>query len=154
MASSLIKVDQSKVKTIVHFSSKQKQAQTVPSLQVLTLSPTTTDRHLFYFDVFAQRNNFVANTVSYDFDIKTLLGTEAGQYLVHAVSALGALQSSRLNSATSQDDSRAAMKAYASSVATLRDAMAHSSPPSRLHVLWTTLLLGLFEVHIFATCNR
>lgn len=110
------------------------------------LSSTSIECHLFYFDIFAQRNNFVANSVSFDRDVKTLLGTEPGGYLVHAVSALGALQSSRLCLANAADDSQAAMRAYSSSVIALRESMAHSSPPPRLHVLWTTLLLGLFEV--------
>lgn len=145
-ANSLIKLDQSKVKTVVSFSNKQKSSATVPTPQVLIPSPTAFNRHIYYFDIFAQRNNFVANTVSYDFDVKVLLGTEPGHYLVHAVTALGALQSSRLSITTSPDDSQAAIKAYSSSVAALRETMAQTSSPSHLHVLWTTLLLGLFEV--------
>lgn len=134
------------MKTIVSFSNRKQTQSSAPTPQVLVPSLSTLSRYLYYFDIFVQRNNFVASTASYDLDVKSLLGTEPGCYLVHAVTALGALQSSRLSLATSHDDSRTAIKAYSSSVVALREAMAQLTAPSRLHVLWTTLLLGVFEV--------
>ncbi|KAK0385723.1 hypothetical protein NLU13_6900 [Sarocladium strictum] len=142
----LIKLDESKMKTIVSFSNRKQTQSSAPTPQVLVPSLSTLSRYLYYFDIFVQRNNFVASTASYDLDVKSLLGTEPGCYLVHAVTALGALQSSRLSLATSHDDSRTAIKAYSSSVVALREAMAQLTAPSRLHVLWTTLLLGVFEL--------
>ena len=103
-------------------------------------------RHLYYFDVFVQRNTFVASTAPYDTDIKRLLGTESSSYLASAVTALGALQSSKLNPSTRKEDTYAALQAYSSSLIALQEIMARSKSPSRLHVLWTTFFLGLFEV--------
>ncbi|KAB5582959.1 C6 finger domain protein [Coniochaeta sp. 2T2.1] len=101
---------------------------------------------MYYFDVFVKRNTFVASTATYNTDIKKLLGTESGSYLTHAVTALGALQSSKLNPSTRNEDSCAALQAYSSSLIALQETMTHSNSPSRLHVLWTTLFLGLFEL--------
>jgi hypothetical protein len=106
------------------------------------------DRHLYYFHLFVQRNTFVASTASYDTDIQKLLGTESGSYLTHAVTALGALQSSKLNPSTRKEDSYTALQAYSSSLIALQEAMVQSNSPSRLNVLWTTLFLGLFEVSV------
>ncbi|KAB5566309.1 fungal-specific transcription factor domain-containing protein [Coniochaeta sp. 2T2.1] len=143
---SIINLDQARVRTSTNFQVTRGVLTTKHSSPSPPLRCPILYRQLYYFDVFVQRNTFVASTASYDTDIKKLLGTESGSYLTHAVTALGALQSSKLNSSTRKEDSYTALQAYSSSVIALQETMTHSNSPSRLHVLWTTLFLGLFEL--------
>ncbi|KAG9254537.1 uncharacterized protein F5Z01DRAFT_687352 [Emericellopsis atlantica] len=146
-----IQVDQAKVQTVSSFSTKRrspwtpKRERLTSPLPMLPLS-SNTSRHLYYFQVFVERNTFVAGSASYGTDVAILLGTESGHFLVNAVMALGALEASRLHGPTRKMDSVAALQAYSSSLASLRQTMAHSPSPSRIHVLWATLFLGLFEL--------
>ncbi|KAI1867942.1 hypothetical protein JX265_003996 [Neoarthrinium moseri] len=115
-------------------------------------SSEPTYRYLHYFDLFVRKNTFNTWYPSYDTDIRKLLGTEPESPLVQAVLAVGALESSK-SSATSpidvsyhRSDSRYALMSYSGSMAALRDAINLPGVPSRIQVLWTTLLLGLFEL--------
>jgi hypothetical protein len=151
----IITLDQGKHKTSASFNCRQKvpiprrQELLPPRPRGALVSSADTARHLYYFDVFVQRNTFNTGTVDYSVDVKQLLGTEPGNFLTNAVVAVGALQSYMLSPkgpASRQQDSYAALQAYAASLVSLRDTMAQSFRPSPLHITWTTMFLGLFEV--------
>ena len=151
----IITLDHAKHKTSASFHhrqripiSRQQGLLSTRPRSALVVSADTA-RHLYYFDVFVQRNTFNTGTVDYSLDIKRLLGTEPGNFLVNAVTAVGALQCYMLSPnelSTRQRDNCAALQAYAASLVSLRDTMAQSHRPSPLHVIWTTMFLGLFEV--------
>ena len=111
-----------------------------------------TCRYLHYFDLFIQRNTFNTRHPAYDVEIRKCLGTETENHLVQAVLAIGALEASKSNSMRPNEapdhrsDIYSSLMSYSSSITALRGVMESSSDPSRVQVLWTTLLLGLFEV--------
>ncbi|KAK6836389.1 hypothetical protein PG987_006884 [Apiospora arundinis] len=95
--------DGAKHKTLESFSSKNRDVKRLQHDQLImqsrfgpVLSSGPTDRYLYYFEAFVQRNVFVPNMSSYNIDIQTLFGTTSGQFLRQAVVSLGALQASRL----------------------------------------------------------
>ena len=118
-------------------------------------SSEATYRHLYYFDLFIKKNTFNAKLPSYDSEIRKCLGSETENHLLQAMLAVGALEASKSDMATPvgssdhRSDMYSSLVSYSSSITALRDAMVDSSAPSRIQVLWTTLLLGLFEVSCF-----
>lgn len=108
--------------------------------------------HLYFFDVFVLRNNFTGKGPSFGDDVKQLAGLHSGTHLMNAMLSLGALQAVKLNQssgASQRINISTALQYYALSISGLRDALAataHLQAESRHTVLWTTLLLGLFEV--------
>lgn len=118
-----------------------------PALLGAAPSSDPTPRHLYFFRTFLQHNHLLAGRGgSCEDDVQALVPTDLSRFLLNAVTALGALQSSRVNPPTHRQDHSFAIQAYSASLAGLRVAMSSCDLPSRLHVLWTTLFLGLFEV--------
>ncbi|KAK7993794.1 hypothetical protein PG989_007175 [Apiospora arundinis] len=151
-----IRLEQAKHKTLESFSSKNRDVKRLQHDQLImqsrfgpVLSSGPTDRYLYYFEAFVQRNVFVPNMSSYNIDIRTLFGTTSGQFLRQAVVSLGALQASRVSAdsrSSRKEDEYAALEAYSTSLLELRETMASCASPPRLLVLWTTLFLGIFEL--------
>lgn len=103
--------------------------------------------YFYYFDVFLGRNRFTRH----DFckDVRALAC--GGSYLMDAILALGAMETIKKQASDAPPRSQSrqfALKSYSNSVSGLRHAINDQSvtPSSRNTVLWTTLLLGLFEV--------
>ncbi len=111
-----------------------------------------TCRYLYYFDLFIRKNTFNTGYPTYDTEIRKALGTDNENHLVQAVLAVGALEASKSNAmrpaeaSIHRSDIHHGLMSYSSSVTALRDVMKYAGVPSRIQVLWTTLLLGLFEV--------
>ena len=118
-------------------------------------SPEATYRHLYYFNLFILKNTFNPKHPSYDSEIREYLGRDTENHLLQAVLAIGALEASKSNTTGSagtsdhRSDMYSSLVSYSTSITALRDSMSCSSAPSRIQVLWTTLLLGLFEVSRF-----
>jgi hypothetical protein len=112
------------------------------------------DPALFYFyhyDTFLRKNMFTGLETSQE-EVKVLMKlADSETYLRDAVLSLGAMQALRLGHDTTTK-SRAihhfALRSYTRAVAGLRRALDDgiNDVRSRATVLWTTLLLGLFEV--------
>ncbi|KAK8062835.1 hypothetical protein PG997_014932, partial [Apiospora hydei] len=149
-------LDQGKHKTQASFPNKPNgtvvrrgQCSSVQPQLSASLSRDPTACYFYYFEIFVQRNIFTPNVALYNRDIQRLLGTGSGQFLHHAVLALGALQSSRIGAesrANRKEYEYAALEAYSTSLTALRDTMANCPSPPRLMVFWTTLFLGIFEL--------
>lgn len=107
--------------------------------------------YFYYFDVFLQRNSFGQHGV-FAVDTKDMArSVDAGGYLKDAILSLGAMAAARMkpgDGPTQVENSRFALTSYTSAVAGLRRALERQTNKSqlRLNVLWTTLILGLFEV--------
>ncbi|KAH7165323.1 hypothetical protein EDB81DRAFT_942388 [Dactylonectria macrodidyma] len=107
--------------------------------------------YFYYFDIFLRKNSFSCQGKS-SVDIKELMQrSTCGGYLKDAVLSLGAMEAVKLRSHDGpphQETYRFALNSYMRSVAGLRDALEYHShePQLRHNVLWTTLLLGLFEL--------
>ncbi|CEI38410.1 hypothetical protein FVEN_g12117 [Fusarium venenatum] len=126
--------------------------QSGPSSQLgLSLS----NDHIYYlsnyFNTFFQRNIVNPKTTGF-IDVVSLMKDEvSGGFLHHAVLSIGAMQAVKLNSSEGIDPSKAyglAVGHYSRSVRGLRQALDqfHRRPSSLHCVLWTTHLLGLFEL--------
>ncbi|POR33827.1 Uncharacterized protein TPAR_05976, partial [Tolypocladium paradoxum] len=123
-------------------------------------------RHVYFFDVFVRRNSFTGRARTCGDEVKALaeLHSQQGSHLYHAMLALGALYALHLN-ASDGPGSRsrgllAALGYYAKAVSDLRLALdaqgradwgQRQQEPQRTCILWTTLLLGLFELMKDAT---
>lgn len=152
----MITLDHGKHKTSTHYGNSTLSTVEVSGNRSprLMQSPSleATYRHLHYFGLFIRKNTFNTQYPSYDAEIREVLGTETENHLVQAVLAVGALEASRSNAtrsaeaSTHRSDLYHGLTSYSSSINALRDAMKCSGDPSRIQVLWTTLLLGLFEV--------
>lgn len=108
---------------------------------------------LYYFDVFAQRNNFTGKQHLFADEVKQLSGLHSHSYLMDAMLSIGAIQAVKLNASNVPSRNEClttALEHYSKSIIGLRDSI--NSPRKRDDdsrqnaVLWTTLLLGLFEV--------
>ncbi|KPM44919.1 hypothetical protein AK830_g1635 [Neonectria ditissima] len=145
-----ILVDKGKQKTVASFVTT---LQTRPTGLQLTKTPRSdpTLFYFYYFDVFLRKNNFSCQGKS-SVDIQELMQrSTSGGYLKNAVLSLGAMEAVKLRSAdgpSQHQNYQFALNSYMNSVGGLRDALEHHTqrPHLRLNVLWTTLLLGLFEL--------
>jgi hypothetical protein len=122
----------------------------VPDTRVI--KPLNADPTVFYFsnyDLFFQKNKFTG-LESPRKDVTDLMkrGDPEG-YLRDAMLCLGAMQALKLSEAsTAKRIHRFALESYAKSISGLRHALIDmvDDVQSRASILWTTLLLGLFEV--------
>ncbi|KAK3897059.1 hypothetical protein C8A05DRAFT_20098 [Staphylotrichum tortipilum] len=101
------------------------------------------------YDVFLQKNKFTG-LASPRNDIADLVKRgDPESYLRDAVLCLGAMQASTLAAASrSNRIRRFGLESYAKSISGLRHALVNmvDDEESRARILWTTLLLGLFEL--------
>ncbi|KAH6652938.1 hypothetical protein BKA67DRAFT_568030 [Truncatella angustata] len=151
-----ITLDLGQHKTSMHYSnSVTNNAQVAYNhLPPLTQSPSSdsTHRYIHYFGLFVQKNTFNPQCLSYDASIKSLLGTRGACPLVQAVLAIGALEASKVEVNRPKEfsnytsDVQFSLNSYSRAIITLRDYIDSLETPSRIQVLWTTLLLGLFEL--------
>jgi hypothetical protein len=122
----------------------------VPDTRVI--KPLNADPTVFYFshyDLFLQKNKFTGLEPPRK-DITDLMkrGDPEG-YLRDAMLCLGAMQALKLSQASmSKWVHQFALESYAKSISGLRRALVDmvDDVQSRARILWTTLLLGLFEV--------
>jgi hypothetical protein len=120
----------------------------------LSINPSNDQTYYLshYFNTFLQRNTVNPETKVFT-DVASLMKDEvSGGFLHHAVLSIGAMQAVKLNSSEGINSSQAyrlAVSHYSKSVEGLRKALArfHLRPSSLYCVLWTTHLLGLFEVN-------
>ncbi|KAH6983432.1 hypothetical protein BKA56DRAFT_482874 [Ilyonectria sp. MPI-CAGE-AT-0026] len=151
-ANAPILIDRGKQKTIASYVAPAKTRVVVHRMQMNT-SPRADPAlfYLYYFDVFLRKNSFSCQG-KFSVDVKELMQrSTCGGYLKDAVLALGAMEAVKLQSADGPSQAetyRFALSSYMNSVAGLRDALERHShePQLRLNVLWSTLLLGLFEL--------
>lgn len=114
--------------------------------------PLNADPTLFYFsnyDLFLEKNKFTG-LESPRKEVTDLMkcGDPEG-YLRDAMLCLGAMQALKLSEASmAKRIHRFALESYAKSISGLRHALSGmvDDAQSRARILWTTLLLGLFEV--------
>ncbi|KAF4462351.1 hypothetical protein FALBO_10839 [Fusarium albosuccineum] len=119
----------------------------------LTVSPRSDNSFYFfrYFDTFLSENQFTKwNTFSADV-LDLMQHPASGPYLRDAVLSLGAMQATKLGSPegiTPNQSYKLAVHHYSQSVVGLRCALNQFSkqPGLRHSILWTTHLLGLFEL--------
>ncbi|KAI9172824.1 fungal-specific transcription factor domain-containing protein [Paramyrothecium foliicola] len=119
------------------------------------LASSTAARYLFYFNLFAQNNVFITGTTGFAVEIQKLIGTGRNNFFVNAILAVGARQSCICNSSDPiqrKQDTLAALQAYSASLLDLQDVMGQKVKPPLLHVLWTTMILGLFECSKLRLC--
>ncbi|KAI8715964.1 Zn(2)-C6 fungal-type domain-containing protein [Fusarium sp. LHS14.1] len=122
-----------------------------PPKLVITPRADKTSYFFRYFDTFLLRNKFTQKNM-YPTDIVELIQrSSSGEYLRDAVLSVGAMQATKSRSAESidsQESYRFAVSHYSKSVAGLRSALNQfaSLPNLRHSILWTTHLLGLFEL--------
>ncbi|KAF7547428.1 hypothetical protein G7Z17_g7747 [Cylindrodendrum hubeiense] len=151
-ANAPILIDRGKQKTIASYVPPAKTRVVVHRVQMNT-SPRADPAlfYFYYFDVFLRKNSFSCQG-KFTVDVKELMQrSTCGGYLRDAVLSLGAMEAVKLQSAdgpSQHETYRFALSSYMNSVAGLRDALERHShePQLRLNVLWTTLLLGLFEL--------
>jgi hypothetical protein len=108
---------------------------------------------LLYWDRFLQKNAFSQQGIL-SFDIKQMVqSSSSGIFLRQSVLALGALTATKLNPHHRLANYRLALTFYNEAVIGLRNAIEYQtqSPEPQLAVLWTTMLLGLFEVSFSST---
>lgn len=114
-------------------------------------------RHVYFFDVFVRRNSFTGGARTCGDEVKALAGlhSQQGSHLYHAMLALGALYAVQLQAADGPGSRGggllAALGYYSKAVSDLRLALdaqggRRQEEQRRTCILWTTLLLGLFEV--------
>ncbi|KAH7259534.1 uncharacterized protein BKA55DRAFT_562715 [Fusarium redolens] len=109
-----------------------------------------------YFDTFSRRNNCNPKTDIFT-DVISLMKDQAlGTFLHDAVLSLGAMQAVKLNASEGIESSKTynlAVHHYSKSVFGLRQALEKfdQEPSARHRILWTTHLLGLFELMTDAT---
>ncbi|KAI6269341.1 hypothetical protein MCOR28_007782 [Pyricularia oryzae] len=125
----------------------------------LVAKPLGADQTTFYlscFDAFLQKNKFTG-LVSPREDIAELVKRgDPESHLRDAVLCLGAMQALTLPAASRSKEIRQfALQSYAKSISRLRDALANTvdDAESRVGILWSTLLLGLFELMNDSTGN-
>jgi hypothetical protein len=118
-------------------------------------APAVSDPTLLYFsyyDAFFERNKFTGLTRVVD-DVKQLVKWgDPDRYLRDAMLSLGAMQASKLCSDPKSKTAyyQSALRLYTGAIVELRQALCEfnglKDTHSRAGILWTTLLLGLFEV--------
>ncbi|CCF47799.1 hypothetical protein CH063_04285 [Colletotrichum higginsianum] len=142
----VIRLDRGKIHTVKDFRA------TKPSRPHAPL-PDKMSCYLFHFDMFMRRNSFTGREPGFLSDVQSLVKGSAGgrqivpcQYLLNAMLALGAMQAVPHSAPGSQTSLRFAMESYLQSLADLRLAVSAFSSTQRDSILWTTFLLGLFEL--------
>ncbi|RSM07307.1 hypothetical protein CDV31_008672 [Fusarium ambrosium] len=104
-----------------------------------------------YFDTFLLRNKFTQRNIFPTDIVELIQRSSSGEYLRDAVLSLGAIQATKTRLAEGIDSNesyRFAVNHYSKSVAGLRTALDQFAnlPNLRHSILWTTHLLGLFEL--------
>jgi|SRR5690242_7607315 len=104
------------------------------------------ETHLtYFFTSFLSQNAFMSVSEQFQTSLCSLLYSSAG--LRDAISAISALHIAQITGATpAEGDDPAALRAYARSVQCMQAKIASVSIVRDPSVLWTTLLLGVFEV--------
>lgn len=158
-SSNIILVERGEQKTPATFKSyirtREKQSPSSTGSSIVSSPSALTDNalsFLYYFDVFAKRNNFTGKEHLFSDEMKRLSGFHSSSYLMDAMLSIGAIQAIKLKApdAPSRNEClTTALEHYSKSIIGLRDSI--NSPRKRDDsrqntVLWTTLLLGLFEV--------
>ena len=124
------------------------------------IKPLNSDQTVFYFsnfDLFLQKNRFTGLEFPRK-DVADLMksGDPEG-YLRDAMLCLGAMQALKLSEASMPKQAHLfAFTSYSKSISGLRRALVGmvDDPQSRASILWTTLLLGLFEVSVPFLCRK
>ncbi|KAL7796775.1 fungal-specific transcription factor domain-containing protein [Trichoderma ceciliae] len=157
--SHIILVERGKQKTLATFKSpdrtRRKQSPSTSESSIVSSPSRLTDNNLlflYYFDVFAGRNNFTGKQRSFVDDVKQLSGLHSSSYLMDAMLSIGAIQAVKLKASSVPPRSEClatALEYYSKSIIGLRDSI--NSPRKgddglQNTVLWTTLFLGLFEL--------
>ncbi|KAH8124900.1 hypothetical protein ACSS6W_005142 [Trichoderma asperelloides] len=158
-SSNIILVERGEQKTPATFKSyirtRQKQSPSSSGSSTVSSPSRLTDNalsFLYYFDVFAKRNNFTGKEHLFSDEMKQLSGLHSSSYLMDAMLSIGAIQAVKLNASDVPSRNECltiALEHYSKSIIGLRDSI--NSPRKRDEsrqntVLWTTLLLGLFEL--------
>ncbi len=144
----LILVDRGKHSTIGTYIVDEQSL--VPDTRVIkSLNADPTVFYFSHFELFLQKNKF-AGLEPPRKDVTNLMkhGDPEG-YLRDAMLCLGAMQALKLSEASlSKRIHQFALESYAKSISGLRHALVVmvDDVQSRARILWTTLLLGLFEV--------
>ena len=112
--------------------------------------PSTQPFYIYHFQSFLRRNIFSGHG-SVQADIEEIMShSGSGDYLMNAILCLGAMEAvSRQATKTKpgMNGRQFATEAYTNSIAGLRRALETQSVNQHTTaVLWTTILLGLFEV--------
>ncbi|KAG5985442.1 hypothetical protein E4U55_000004 [Claviceps digitariae] len=121
-----------------------------------------TSRYLSFFDLFAKSNSFTGRGRTTGDEVKQLaeLHSRKGNHVLHAMLAVGGMFADRRNlvdTTARRETALVALQHYSYSIAGLRDAIdgLNIRPRTRqkqkvkdehVCILWTTLLLGLFEL--------
>lgn len=162
-SSNIILLERGEQKTPATFKSyvgtRKKQSPSSSGSSLVSSPSRLTDNalsFLYYFDVFARRNNFTGKQHLFSDEMKQLSGLHSHAYLMDAMLSIGAIQAVKLNACDAPPRNEClttALEHYSKSIIGLRDAInsPHKRDDDRQNtVLWTTLLLGLFEVR---TCS-
>jgi hypothetical protein len=122
------------------------------SCHVQVIKPPSADPTLFYFshyETFLRKNKFTGLGTPRK-DVTGLMKlADSESYLRDAMLSLGAMQAMKLcEDSKSKKIHQFALESYTRAIAGLRHALVNiiQDPESRARILWTTLLLGLFEV--------
>ncbi|KAL7927065.1 fungal-specific transcription factor domain-containing protein [Trichoderma austrokoningii] len=154
----IILVERGEQKTLAtfkpHMGTRKKQSPSNRSLVVSSPSMLADSAlsFLYYFDVFAKRNNFTGKQHQFVDEVKQLSGLHSYPYLMDAMVSIGAIQAVKLNAPDAPPRNEClttALEHYSKSIVGLRDSInnARKRDDSQQNtVLWTTLLLGLFEL--------
>jgi hypothetical protein len=141
-----IRVDRGKQETTSTFE----RASSPPDVQII--KPPSADPTWFYFshyEIFLRQNKFTGLETPRK-DVTGLMRlADSESYLRDAMLSLGAMQALKLCEASkSKRIHQFALESYSRAIAGLRHALVNiiKDPESRARILWTTLLLGLFEV--------
>jgi hypothetical protein len=116
--------------------------------------PVKADPALFYFshyDLFLQKNKFTGLEPPRKEVTDLMKRGDPEGYLRDAMLCLGAMQALKLCEASmSKKIQQFALESYTKSISGLRHALVDmiDDVQSRARILWTTLLLGLFEVSV------
>lgn len=158
-SSNIILVERGEQKTPAtfkpHVRTRRKQSPSSSGSSIVSSPSRLTDNalsFLYYFDVFAKRNNFSGKAHIFSDELKGLSGLHSGSYLMDAMLSIGAIQAVKLNASDAPSRNEClttALGHYSKSIMGLRDSInsPHKRDDSQQNtILWTTLLLGLFEV--------
>ncbi|KAK4033414.1 hypothetical protein C8A01DRAFT_19640 [Parachaetomium inaequale] len=151
---SAILVDRGKQQTVGTYAVlRQDRVPQAPTQSIK--SPSVSDPtflYFFYYDIFLQKNKFTGLAAPQN-DVKQLARQgDAETYLRDAMLALGAMQASKLCQVPKSKKTyyQSALESYTRAIAGLRRALSQfdrtHDPQPRAGILWTTLLLGLFEL--------
>jgi hypothetical protein len=150
-----ILVDRGKLQTVGTYNAVHRRDPVPQAVIQIVNSPSVSDPTLLYFsyyDIFLHKNKFTGLEAPQD-DVKQLARRgDPETYLRDAMLALGAMQASKLCRVSKSKKTyyQSALESYTRAIAGLRHALSQfdriNDPQPRASILWTTLLLGLFEV--------